>query len=65
MLMLTRKVGECIRINDDIVIEVIELGSGRVKLGVSAPAHIPVNREEIYIAKKKSLELESYRNKEY
>jgi carbon storage regulator len=47
MLMLSRKVGESIVINDDIVITIVEVGRGRVQVGVRAPAYVPVYREEI------------------
>ncbi|HUY87960.1 MAG TPA: carbon storage regulator [Pirellulales bacterium] len=49
MLVLSRKRGEAIRIHDDIVVTVVQLGRGRVQLGIEAPAHVPVNREEIYL----------------
>ena len=49
MLVLSRKRGEAIRIRDDIVVTVVQLGRGRVQLGVEAPAHVPVNREEVYL----------------
>jgi carbon storage regulator len=48
MLVLTRKLGESIRINDDIVVKVVDLDGRHVKLGIEAPRHISVNREEIY-----------------
>lgn len=47
MLLLSRKVGESIVINDDVVITVVELGRGRVQIGVKAPPYVPVFREEI------------------
>lgn len=48
MLVLTRKLGESIRIGDDIVVKVVDLDSRHVKLGIEAPREISVNREEIY-----------------
>lgn len=48
MLILTRKIGESIRINDNIIVKVVELDSRHVKLGIDAPRNIAVNREEIY-----------------
>lgn len=48
MLILTRKAGEQIRIGEDIVIQVLELGKGVVKLGIEAPKNIIIHREEIY-----------------
>jgi carbon storage regulator len=47
MLMLSRKLGESIVINDDILITVVEVGRGRVQIGVKAPSYVPVYREEI------------------
>ena len=48
MLILTRKLGENIRIGDKIRITVLDVKGGQVKLGIDAPAHIAVHREEIY-----------------
>ena len=48
MLVLTRKLGESIRIGDDILIKIVDLDNRHVKLGIDAPRHISVNREEIY-----------------
>jgi carbon storage regulator len=48
MLVLTRKLGESIRIGDDIVVKVVELDSRHVKLGIEAPRSVSVNRQEIY-----------------
>jgi carbon storage regulator len=48
MLVLTRKLGENIRIGDSIKITVLEVRSGQVKLGIDAPPEIKVHREEIY-----------------
>ena len=47
MLVLTRKAAETIRIGDDIVIKVIKTGSGTVRIGIEAPAHIRVMRGEL------------------
>jgi carbon storage regulator len=48
MLVLTRKLGESIRIGDTIIVKVVDLDSRHVKLGIDAPKSISVNREEIY-----------------
>jgi carbon storage regulator len=48
MLVLTRKLGESIRIGDTITIKVVELDNRHVKIGIEAPKEIAVNREEIY-----------------
>jgi carbon storage regulator len=48
MLVLTRKVGETIRINDDISFTVLAVKGTQVRLGITAPKDVAVHREEIY-----------------
>jgi carbon storage regulator len=48
MLVLTRKLGESIRIGDEIIVKIVDLDGRHVKLGIEAPKSIAVNREEIY-----------------
>ena len=48
MLVLTRKIGENIRVGDLVKITILEVRSGQVKLGIEAPRDVPVHREEIY-----------------
>ena len=48
MLILTRKLGEAIRIGDNAVIKIVEIRGGQVRLGITAPKEIPVHREEVY-----------------
>ena len=48
MLVLTRKLGENIRIGESVKITVLEVRSGQVKLGIDAPPDVKVHREEIY-----------------
>jgi carbon storage regulator len=47
MLVLTRKVGERIVIDDGIVVEVVEVHGNRVRLGICAPGGVPILREEL------------------
>ncbi|MDH4321103.1 MAG: carbon storage regulator CsrA [Desulfobulbaceae bacterium] len=47
MLILTRKAGEAIAINDNITVTVIEMKGGQVKLGIEAPRHVAIHREEV------------------
>jgi carbon storage regulator len=48
MLILTRKLGESITIGDDIKITFLETKGKQVRIGIEAPPHITVHREEIY-----------------
>lgn len=48
MLVLTRKLGESIRIGDNVIVKIVDLDGRHVKLGIEAPRSISVNREEIY-----------------
>ena len=48
MLVLTRKLGEVIKIGDKIKVVVVGVDGGSVKLGIEAPNEIPVHREEVY-----------------
>ena len=48
MLALTRRKGETIVIGDDIIITVLSVAGDTVKIGIDAPRHIPVNRQEVY-----------------
>ena len=47
MLILTRKVGEAIAINENITVRLLEIKGSQIKLGVDAPPHIAVHREEV------------------
>ncbi|MBL1353193.1 MAG: carbon storage regulator CsrA [Zetaproteobacteria bacterium] len=46
MLILTRKPGEVITIGEDIQIHVLSIKGGQARIGIDAPRHISVNREE-------------------
>lgn len=48
MLVLTCKFDEGIMIGDDIRIMVVDIGNGKVKLGISAPKQVSVHRDKIY-----------------
>jgi carbon storage regulator len=48
VLSLARRQGQKIRIGEDIVLVVREIRGRQVKIGIEAPPHVRVLREEIY-----------------
>ncbi len=48
MLIFTRKLGEKITIGDHTVVTLIEIKDNQVRLGIEAPRHISVHRQEVY-----------------
>ena len=48
MLILTRRVGEKLKIGDDIEVVVLGVKGNQVRIGVTAPRDTEVHREEIY-----------------
>lgn len=77
MLILTRKLNQKLIINDDIEVVILETYKNAVKIGIKAPNHVQVFREEIYREIKKANEqsktadikaidsLNTSRNKDY
>lgn len=47
MLILSRRPGESISIGDDVLVSVIGVSGDRVKIGIEAPQHILILREEL------------------
>ncbi len=47
MLVLTRRVGERIVIDNQVVLEVLEVKGNRIRLGIQAPAGVSILREEL------------------
>jgi len=50
MLVLSRQRDETIMIGDDIQITIVDIRGDKVRLGITAPTHIPVHRKEVYDA---------------
>ena len=47
MLVLARKLNESICVGDEVRITIVQIRPGRVRLGIDAPPHIRVRREEV------------------
>ena len=54
MLIIARKQGEKITIGDDTVITLLEIKDNQVRVGIEAPRHITVHRQEVYDRIKKA-----------
>lgn len=48
MLILTRRIGESLKINDDITVTILDVRGSQTSVGITAPDKIPVHREEVY-----------------
>lgn len=56
MLVLSRHRDEAIMIGDEVEITIVDIRGDKVRVGISAPSHIPVHRREIYEAIRKENE---------
>ena len=56
MLVLSRKRDERIVIGDNIVITVVEVRGDKVRLGIEAPSEVPVHRQEVLDAMRRTSE---------
>ncbi len=54
MLILSRKLNESIVIDGRIIVKILRIDKDTVKLGIQAPAELPVHREEIHDVIQKS-----------
>jgi carbon storage regulator len=59
MLVLSRKAGQNVRLGGNVVVTVLELGGGRVRLGIEAPRNVAIVRGEL--APRREAELERAR----
>ena len=56
MLVLSRKLNEKIIIDGEIVVTVVKIDRNQVRIGIEAPGHVPVYREEILPISRKAEE---------
>lgn len=53
MLIITRRIGERLMIGDDMDVTILGVRGNQVRIGVNAPKHVVVDREEVFIRKQK------------
>jgi len=63
MLVLSRRKDESIMVGDDVEITIVDVRGDKVRLGITAPKHIPVHRREVYeaIQREKSRKKEAHK----
>ena len=49
MLVIRRKAGEAFHIGESIEVEILEVGTNQVKIGIKAPREIAVLRNEVFL----------------
>jgi len=48
MLILTRRLGESVKVGDEVTVTVLGVKGVQVRLGFAAPRDVAVHREEVY-----------------
>lgn len=59
MLVLSRKPGESITIDENIVVTIVEIRGDKVRLGIEAPKNVKVHRQEVFDALQREVKAES------
>jgi len=48
MLILARRIGECLELGNDVRVTVLAIKGNQVRIGIDTPRQVAVHREEIY-----------------
>ena len=48
MLILSRRVGECLVIDQDVKVHVLGVSGNQIRIGIEAPKEVTVHRDEVY-----------------
>lgn len=48
MLVLSRRIGESVKIGKEVTVTVLAVTGGQVRVGIAAPKEIPVHRDEVH-----------------
>lgn len=58
MLILTRRIGETLKIGDNVSVTILGVKGNQVRIGINAPKDVKVHREEIYTRIKEEQKLQ-------
>ena len=58
MLVLSRKIGESIIIDGGITVTVFAVNGNKVRIGISAPPDVTVDREEVHVRRQEFADVE-------
>ena len=56
MLVIRRRAGESFQVGEDVEVTILEVAAGTVKVGIAAPRHVAVVRNEILLARRANLD---------
>lgn len=48
MLILSRKIGESLKIGDEVTVTIADVRGSQIRLQIEAPRDVTVHREEVY-----------------
>ncbi|WP_411358940.1 carbon storage regulator CsrA [Pseudidiomarina salilacus] len=48
MLILSRKIGESLKIGDEVTVTIADVRGSQIRLQIEAPREVAVHREEVY-----------------
>ena len=55
VLVLSRKKNDAVMIGDEIKLVIVDIRGDKIRLGIEAPQHVPVHRQEVYDAIKRAV----------
>jgi carbon storage regulator len=58
MLVLSRKIGEKVMIDSCITVEIVAIDGNKVRIGITAPPEVRVDREEVHRARQEFFDIE-------
>jgi carbon storage regulator len=59
MLVLSRKVGEKVIIDGSIAVEILSVDGNKIRIGISAPPDVRIDREEVHRARQQFMDVDA------